>query len=110
MPVPDTDRTVADAIDRVLEAEREAAAAIAAAEATARAALDAAREERRSTLDRARARITRLHERAAARLETTLQQLDVAAADEARASAVSGSVTADVLTVVAARLTGEVPP
>lgn len=110
MPVPDTNRTVAAAIDRVLDAEHAAAAAIAAAEASARATLEAAREERRRILERSRARITRLHEVAAARLATRLAQLDQSVAAAARAAAVSSEVTADVLDVVAARLTSEVPP
>jgi regulator of protease activity HflC (stomatin/prohibitin superfamily) len=42
MPAPQPDRTVADAIDRVLEAERTAAAVIVAAEDQARATIDAA--------------------------------------------------------------------
>lgn len=74
--------SVADAIDRVLEVEREAAAAIRGAEAEAESMLRAARETRRRILDRARDRATRLHVRAQARLADKLARLDA----EARAA------------------------
>ena len=82
-PTPDT--TVADAMNRVLEAEREAAAAIAAAEAEAEATLRAAREQRREILDKARDRASRLHVRAQSRIAATLSELD------AQAKAATGS-------------------
>jgi F0F1-type ATP synthase membrane subunit b/b' len=107
MPVPDTNRTIADAIDRVLEAEHAAAAAIAAAKASARAALEAAREERRRILERSRARITRLHERAASQLATRLAQLDQSVAAATRGADSSHELTDEVIAIVAARLTSE---
>ena len=70
------DITVADAIDRVLEAERQAAQSIRAAEAEAEALLQAARDDRRRILDRARDRATRVHVRAQARLAEELAQLE----------------------------------
>jgi vacuolar-type H+-ATPase subunit H len=108
MPVPDKDRTIADAIDRVLEAEQAAAVAIASAEAASRAAIDAAREERRRILERARARITRLHERAATHLAARLAQLDMSVAAE-EASALPPDGMHAVLATVAERLTSESP-
>jgi len=73
------DMTVADAMNRVLEVEREAADAIHAAQSDADAVLQAARETRRQILDRARDRASRLHVRAQARLADTLSQLDARA-------------------------------
>jgi vacuolar-type H+-ATPase subunit H len=107
MPVPDTDRTVADAIDRVLEAEQAAAVAIAGAEAASRAAIEAAREERRRILERARARITRLHERAATHLAARLAQLDLSVAAAEQASALPPDGMQAVLATVAERLSSE---
>jgi vacuolar-type H+-ATPase subunit H len=109
MPTTDTDRTVADAIDRVLEAEQAAATAITAAEAASRVTIEAAREERRRILGRARERITRLHDRAAAQLATQLTRLDVANAGDERASALAPDSAQSVLAAVAARLTSESP-
>jgi vacuolar-type H+-ATPase subunit H len=73
------DMTVADAMNRVLEIERDAAAAIRAAESDADAVLQAARESRRQVLERARDRASRLHVRAQARLADTLSRLDAQA-------------------------------
>lgn len=71
--------TVADAIDRVLAAESEAAAVIAAAERESEAVLEAARARRRQILDTARSRASRLHARAQERLARALEALDAAA-------------------------------
>jgi F0F1-type ATP synthase membrane subunit b/b' len=109
MPTTDTDRTVADAIERVLEAEQAAATAIAAAEAASRATIDAARAERRRILERARERITSLHERAAAQLAARVAQLDVTVAAQEHESAHSHDVARSALAAVAARLTSESP-
>ncbi len=102
---PAPDRTVADAIDRVLEAEHVAALAIVAAETDARASIDAAREERRRILELARQRVMRLHERAEARLAGRIMQLDAAAAIETLDAVALQSVAADALAAVAERLT-----
>ena len=67
---------VADAINRVLAAESEAAAAIASAERDAKAVLEAARERRRQILEMARRRTSRLHARAQERLQRALEELD----------------------------------
>jgi vacuolar-type H+-ATPase subunit H len=102
---PAPDRTVADAIDRVLEAEHAAALTIVAVEAEARAGIDAARETRRGILDQARQRVMRLHERAQQRLAGRLAQLDAVAAIETLDAAALQAVAADALAAVAARLT-----
>lgn len=99
------DRTVADAIDRVLEAEHAAALTIVAAEATARSSIDAARDKRREILDRARQRVMRLHERAQERLAGRLADLDAHASIETLDASALGAVAADALAAVAARLT-----
>jgi F0F1-type ATP synthase membrane subunit b/b' len=79
MANPKPDMTVADAMNRVLAVEREAAVAIAAAEADAESQLRAAREQRRKILDRARDRASRVHVRAQARLAEELARLDARA-------------------------------
>ena len=99
------DRTVADAIDRVLEAEHAAAQTIVAAETAARSNIDAAREKRREILETARQRVMRLHERAQARLAGRLAQLDANASIETLDAAALGAVAADALATVAERLT-----
>jgi len=67
---------VAEAINRVLEAESGAAAVIAAAERDAEAVLEAARERRRQILEAARRRASSLHARAQLRLRQDIEQLD----------------------------------
>jgi regulator of protease activity HflC (stomatin/prohibitin superfamily) len=66
---------VAEAIDRVLAAESEAAAAIAAAGLEAEAVIEVARARRRQILETARRRATRLHTRAQERLRQDLEAL-----------------------------------
>jgi regulator of protease activity HflC (stomatin/prohibitin superfamily) len=63
------DPTAAQAIDRVLEAEREAQAAVAACEQEGTKVLEAAREQARGIIERAQARTVALHGRAAKKLE-----------------------------------------
>jgi hypothetical protein len=63
------DSAAAQAIDRVLEAEREAQAAVAACERAGSEVLEAARHRARSILERAQARTVALHGRAAKKLE-----------------------------------------
>jgi len=57
------------AMDRVLQAEREAIAAVGDCEREAAAALEAARLKRRGILERTQARIVALHARAAQAVE-----------------------------------------
>jgi hypothetical protein len=75
-----SDAAVADAMNRVLAAESEAAAAIATAQSEAEALIEAARSRRRQILDTARRRTSRLHARAQARLQATLLELEGATA------------------------------
>jgi vacuolar-type H+-ATPase subunit H len=96
---------VADAIDRVLEAEHAATLAIAAVEAAARTDIDAAREMRRAILETARQRVMRLHERAQQRLAGRLAQLDHDASTESLDAAALQAVATDALAAVAGRLT-----
>jgi len=70
-----TDTSVAEAMDRVLEAERSASEAIAAAQSEAEASLQAARETRRQLLETARQRASRVHVRAERRLAAALAEL-----------------------------------
>lgn len=103
---PDTPH-VADAINRVLEAERATAAAIAAAQASAEARLEAARDQRRRILERARERIVRLHERAQARLELRLAAMEADAAQQPAVDAADpGRLSAEAVARLACRLTG----
>lgn len=67
---------IAEAIDRVLAAEREASDAIAAAQRAAELLIEAARERRRRILDAARRRATALHGRAEARRRAALDHLE----------------------------------
>lgn len=67
---------VADAINRVLAAESEAAAAIAAAAREAETVIEAARERRRRILETARRRASLLHAHAQERLRRALEELD----------------------------------
>jgi hypothetical protein len=105
MSAPTTDRTVADAIDRVLEAEQAATRAIHAAEAAAQLTIDTARETRRRILETARQRVMRLHESAQARVAGQLRRLESTASADALDAAGQRQVAAAVLDAVAERLT-----
>lgn len=70
------DTAIADAMNRVLAAEREAAEAIAVEQRAAEALIEAARDRRRRILDTARRRATTLHVRARARLRAALAELE----------------------------------
>jgi hypothetical protein len=63
------DPLAAQAIDRVLEAERDAQAAVAACERAGSMVLEASRQRARSIFERAQARTVALHGRAAKTLE-----------------------------------------
>jgi len=69
------DLTVAQAMDRVLQAERDAQAAVAECERTCAEILEQARHQGRAILERAQARIIALHTRAAKRLELRAAEL-----------------------------------
>jgi len=98
---------VAEAINRVLEAESEAAAVIAAAERDAESVLEAARERRRLILETARRRASRIHARAQQQLRRAIEQLDRAEPaqqiDPAKLRAISSAAVAQL----AVRLTSE---
>jgi vacuolar-type H+-ATPase subunit H len=68
------DPSAAQAIDRVLQAEREAQAAVAACEREGSKVLDAARQQARGIFERAQARTVALHGRAAKKLELCAAQ------------------------------------
>jgi cell division septum initiation protein DivIVA len=102
---PDT--TVADAINRVLDAEREAAAAIAAAEAEAETVLQAAREQRRQLLERARDRSSRLHVRAESRIEAALAELDAQSRSGRDSAGSLDSLARQAIDALARRLTSD---
>jgi hypothetical protein len=99
------DRTVADAIERVLAAEQTAAAALSAADEAARAAVEAAREHRRRLLERARQRVGRLHAAAEQRLATRLRQLEAAAVGETPDAAQLQSAATGAIAALAEQLT-----
>jgi cell division septum initiation protein DivIVA len=67
---------IAQAIERVLAAEREASCAIEAARRDAELLIENARAERRRLLERARQRAARVHTAAQARLERSLARLE----------------------------------
>jgi len=69
------DRRVAQAIDRVLEVERAAQAAVAECKTTGQALLEQARQQRRNILQRAHDRIVALHTRAARAFEQRVAQV-----------------------------------
>jgi vacuolar-type H+-ATPase subunit H len=74
---PDT--AIAEAMNRVLAAEGEAAEAIASAQREAEALIESARARRRRILDTARRRASLLHARGQARLRQALQELEASA-------------------------------
>jgi vacuolar-type H+-ATPase subunit H len=69
------DMRVAQAVDRVLEVERAAQAAIAECETKSQALLEQARQQRRNILQRAHDRVVALHTRAAHALEQRIAQV-----------------------------------
>ncbi len=69
------DDATARAMNQVLEAERDAQAAVAQCERACAELLEQARHQRRSILDRAQMRIVALHARAAKRLEREAAEL-----------------------------------
>lgn len=105
MAPPTRDTRTADAINRVLDAERETSVAIVQAQADAQAAIEAAREARRNILETARQRVVALHERAQSQLARRLEQLDAAdVADDADVSSLEAVADA-ALGRIAERLT-----
>ena len=110
------DALVARAMDRTLEAERAAQAAMAVCERETAELLERARQQRRIILERAQARIVAIHTRAARNLERQAARIAAkmpqsSAADPDQLSASSRRATA--LARLAARLTtddvGQIP-
>jgi hypothetical protein len=107
MATATSDTTVADAMNRVLDAEREAAAAIAAAEAEAETALQAARELRRQLLERARVRATRLHVRAQSRIDGAISELDAQSRSGRDRTGSTDDLARQAIDALARRLTSD---
>ena len=81
MAAPTPETRVADAINRVLEAEHRMAVAIVEAQNAAQATIDAARDTRRTILDDARHRSLRVHELLRAQVAARLAQLEPAGSE-----------------------------
>ena len=110
--MPDTttpDTRVADAINRVLDAEQATAAAIADAQSAAQASVEAAREARRLILEKARERVLQLHDRAQRRLDQTLRGLDAGAPPQDASETTLAAIADAAIARVAARLTTDAP-
>ena len=107
MATATSDTTVADAMNRVLDAEREAATAIAAAEAEAETTLQAARELRRQLLERARVRASRLHVRAQSRIAAAIAELDAQLQSGRDSPAAPDGVAGLAIDALARRLTSD---
>jgi len=99
------DAAVAEAINRVLATEREAAGAIDSARRDAEALIEAARAERRRLLERARQRASRLHAAAQAQLERALARLERGAAAPGADLATLNEFTQQAVDRLARRLT-----
>lgn len=99
------DAEIAQAIDRVLAAEREAAGAIEAAQREAEALIEHARAERRRLLERARQRSARLHAAAQSRLERSLERLEHGGAGSGLDLATLDELTREAVARLARRLT-----
>ena len=99
------DAAVAQAINRVLATEREAAGAIDSARRDAEALIEAARAERRRLLERARQRASRLHAAAQAQLERALTRLERGAAAPGADLATLNEFTQQAVDRLARRLT-----
>jgi cell division septum initiation protein DivIVA len=99
------DAEVAQAIDRVLAAEREAAGTIEAAQRDAEALIEDARTERRRLLERARQRAARLHAAAQTRLEQSLARLGAGGATSGIDLATLDDLTRQAVAHLARRLT-----
>jgi vacuolar-type H+-ATPase subunit H len=106
------DARVAGAMNRVLEAERAAQAAIADCERRMQASLEQARQRRRNILERAHDRIMALHARAAGSLERQAAQIFATsreASDPALVRGADDSRLHAALERLAERLTGDTP-
>ncbi len=99
------DNGIADAMNRVLAAEREATEAIAAAQSSAESIIEAARVKRRRILESVRRRATRMHLRAQSRLDRELRELEQHGAGPDANLESLRSLAGDALRRLARRLT-----
>jgi len=99
------DAAVAQAINRVLATEREAAGAIESARREAEGLIEAARAERRRLLERARRRASRLHAAAQAQLQRALSRLEHGTAAPGTDLATLEQLTQQAVDRLARRLT-----
>jgi hypothetical protein len=105
-----SDPLAAQAIERVLEAERAAQAAVAACEGAGSTLLEAARQQARGIIERAQARSVALHGGAAKKLErcaATLMEQHMKSAAEAVKQLSEPARLSAALEQVAAQLTTE---
>lgn len=105
MDRPTPDSAVADAMNRVLAAEREAADAIASGQRDAEATIEAARARRRQILDTARRRSSALHVRAQMHLQQALQDLERGNPEDLADPARLRSLSREAIESIARRLT-----
>lgn len=105
MQRPSSESVVVDAINRVLEAEREAAAAIEANRKRCEARLEAARAQRHAILERARDRATRVHALAAAQIARAIAELESQASRQTTDRESFRRLTDEAVRALAARLT-----
>ena len=99
------DAAIAEAMNRVLAAEREAAEAIAAAQRSAESVIESARMRRRRILDTARRRATRMHVLGQSRLEQALRDLEGDSGGPASDIDTLRSLARDAIQNLARRLT-----
>lgn len=96
---------VVDAINRVLEAEREAAHAIVDNRKRCEAQLDAARAQRHSILERARQRAALVHSLAAAQVARAIRELESQSIHQATDREAFCKLTDEAVRALAERLT-----
>ncbi len=105
MAIPTPDSAVADAMNRVLEAELAATAAIAAAQQQAELVLESARETRRRILDTARQRASRIHARAQSQLARAIAELERGTHGSSEFAGSSDAIAEQAVLALAHRLT-----
>ena len=105
MQRPSPESLVVDAINRVLESEREAASAIESNRKRCEAQLEAARAQRHAILERARERAVLVHALAAARVARAIAELESQATLQATDREAFRKLTDEAVRALAARLT-----
>lgn len=99
------EQAVAEAMNRVLEAEREAAGAIEAQARACEQLLEAARERRRRILERARGRAARVHAAATLLRDREIERLERQAREPERYVDARHGAVADAVRRLAIQLT-----